>query len=572
MQTDLIQTSLLILVLSVLAWPFGRYLARVYRGEPVWSDFLRPFERLIFKLSGVNAETSLNVAQNMKAMLRINLIFFVWAFVLLLFQGNIPLLNPDGVPGMTVHQSFHTAVSFLTNTNLQHYSGETGAAYLAQMLVFTFLQFVSAGTGMAAAVLIWQSIRSQRTSDLGNFYHYLMLSITRILLPLALVTGFVLLLNGVPATLEGAGIAHTLEGEVQTVARGPVASMVAIKQLGTNGGGFFGSNSTHPLENPNVVTNIVEWMSILFLPMAMVFGFGYFTGKRKFARILFAVMMAGFLMLFLPTLYLEGQGTNEIAAMGISQSTGNMEGKEVRFGPGLSSLWAVATTCTSNGSVNAMHDSFQSLSGTFLLLGMMVNAFFGGVGVGFINMYVFVILAVFISGLMVGRTPELWGKKLESGEIKLAALVFLMHPFLILGFTAVASGIAARDPAMGVMDGGQGLNWLNNPGFHGFTEMLYEFTSSAANNGSGFEGLGDNTVFWNLTTGLVILLSRFIPIVIPLMIAGYLAHKKSTPAGPGNLQVESRAFGLVLWFVILILSALAFFPALALGPLAGHFS
>ena len=571
MNPELLSSAILTLGVAVLSWPLGRYMARVYLGEKVWTDFLKPFEHVLYRLSGLNPDAPLSLRQNVFALLRTNLLFFLWAFALLLLQGIIPLLNPDGIQGMTVSQAFNTAVSFTTNTNLQHYSGETGASYLVQMLVFTFLQFVSAATGMAAAVMIFKAIRSEN-GETGNFYRYFLLSTTRVLLPLALVSGLILLLSGVPATLEGAGKALTLGGAEQVVARGPVAPMVAIKQLGTNGGGFFGPNSTHPFENPTVLTNLVEWGSILLLPMAMVFAFGFFTGKRRFSHVLFAVMFISLWMLWLPVQVLETRGSPWMADLGVAQPDGNMEGKETRFGPGLSALWAVATTATSNGSVNSMHDSFLPLSGAFLLLGMMVNAWFGGVGVGFINMYVFVVLAVFISGLMVGRTPDLWGKKLEAKEIRLASLVFLLHPLLIIGFTALGAGLAANDPKMGLNTGGSGLNWLNNPGFHGFTEMLYEFTSAAANNGSGFEGLNDNTPFWNLTTGFSMLAGRYLPIILPLLIAGSLLGKKNIPESAGSLKVESSAFGFLLWWVILILSALAFFPALALGPLAGHFS
>jgi len=338
--------------------------------------------------------------------------------------------------------------------------------------------------------------------------------------------------------------------------------MVAIKQLGTNGGGYFGPNSAHPLENPTVTSNLLEWMAILLLPMAMVFAFGRYIGRPRLGWMLYGVMMAGYLCLLLPTVYQEVQGNAALAQMDIYQPDGSMEGKESRFGPGLSALWGVTTTCTSNGSVNAMHDSFTALSGTFLLLGMMVNAFWGGVGVGLLNMYVFVVLAVFMGGLMIGRTPELWGKKLEPREIKLAALVFLLHPLLILLGTGLAAHIQATQ--------GDATGWLANPGYHGFSEMLYEMTSSSANNGSGFEGLGDNTPFWNYATGIIMLLARFLPIIGPVAIGGLLAAKQTLPETGGSLRTDNFTFGLLLFFVVLILSALAFFPALALGPVAEY--
>lgn len=545
-----------------LAWPIGKYMAQVYDQKPVWSDFMLPLERLTTKLSGIDTNKSLTWQQNVKALLVLNMVFFVWAIIILLTQGVLPL-NPDGIQSMEFTQAFNTAVSFMTNTNLQHYSGETGASYFTQLLVFTYLQFVSAATGMAALVLVWNAMRQSGTGTIGNFYKYFLLSATRVLLPLAVVLAIGLLLNGVPMTLQGAPELNTLEGVVQKVAVGPVAAMVSIKQLGTNGGGYFGPNSTHPLENPTYYSNIMECAAILLLPVAMVWAFGFYTGKRKLATMLFSVMAGGYFLLLVPTILQESSGNDALNALGISQPMGSMEGKEVRIGAAASGLWAVSTTCTSNGSVNAMHDSFTPLSGAWLLLGMMINSFFGGVGVGFLNMYIFLVLAVFFAGLMIGRTPELLGKKLEPKEVKVAALVFLLHPVLIITGTAIAAYYAGTHPDAG---------WLANPGFHGFSEMLYEFTSASANNGSGFEGLGDNTPFWNMSTGIVMLLARFLPIIGPLAIAGWLAYKAPVPETAGTLHLHTGAFGSLLFSVIIILSALAFFPALALGPLAEFFS
>jgi len=552
---------LLLAVTTLLAYPLGRYMARVYRGERTLLDFLTPLERRLLRLAGIDPAAEHSWQKNLLALLVLNGLFFLWALVILMVQASLPL-NPDGIPNMPFHQAFNTAISFMTNTNLQHYSGETGASYFTQLLVFCYLQFVSAATGMAALVLVMRAITQSRNGLVGNFYVFFLKSATRILLPLAILLAVALLVDGVPATLEGAAQATTLEGATQTIARGPSAPMVAIKQLGTNGGGYFGPNSAHPLENPTVTSNLLEWMAILLLPMAMVFAFGRYIGRPRLGWMLYGVMMAGYLCLLLPTVYQEVQGNAALAQMDIYQPDGSMEGKESRFGPGLSALWGVTATCTSNGSVNAMHDSFTALSGTFLLLGMMVNAFWGGVGVGLLNMYVFVVLAVFMGGLMIGRTPELWGKKLEPREIKLAALVFLLHPLLILLGTGLAAHIQATQ--------GDATGWLANPGYHGFSEMLYEMTSSSANNGSGFEGLGDNTPFWNYATGIIMLLARFLPIIGPVAIGGLLAAKQTLPETGGSLRTDNFTFGLLLFFVVLILSALAFFPALALGPVAEY--
>jgi K+-transporting ATPase ATPase A chain len=387
----------------------------------------------------------------------------------------------------------------------------------------------------------------------------------RLFLPLALLVGVILLWQGSPMTFDAAAKATTLEGPEQTIARGVVAPMVAIKQLGTNGGGYFGPNSTHPYENPTAFSNLAETWSILVIPMAMVWTLGLFVGRRRLAVMLFAVMMAIYVPMVAFAVGQEAVGNPAIARMGADQSTGSMEGKEVRFGAGLSALWAVSTTVTSNGSVNAMHDSLTPLGGLMPLIGMWLNNIFGGVGVGFINMLIFIVVAVFVAGMMIGRTPEFLGKKVEAKEMKLASLALLWHPLAILVGTAVACWVWTT-----TADPGTALGWLKNPGPHGFSEMLYEFSSSAANNGSGFEGLGDNTPFWNIATGLVMLLSRYIPIIAPLALAGSLASKPAAPETAGTLRVESVTYGFTLWSVIVILGLLMFMPVAVLGPIAEH--
>lgn len=557
-------------VLTVLlAIPLGKYLARVFKGEPSALDFLKPLDRFIYRLGGVSETEDLTWKQNLVALLTINLVWFVLAFGLLLFQGSLPL-NPDGNPSQTPDLTFNTAISFLVNCDLQHYSGESGATYLTQLAVMMFLMFTSAATGMAAAVLLFRSFLPQSTETIGNFYVLFIRSITRILLPGALLIAIILVFNGVPASFDGKDTLVSLQGDTVQVSRGPAAGMIAIKHLGTNGGGWFGANSAHPLENPNYFTNMVEMVSQVLLPIAMIFALGFYINRKRFAWVIYAVMTIGMLLLLIPTVVSELGGSPAIAHMGVSQPTGAMEGKEVRFGPLASAYWSIVTTIISTGSVNSMHDSSMALSGAMQLLGMMVNAFYGGVGAGLLNFYYFLIIAVFISGLMVGRTPELFGRKVEAREIKIASLVALLSALLVKGGTALAAWVFIQygDADWAVKPSA----WLNNPAFHGFSEMLYEMTSANANNGSGFEGLGDNNIFWNVSTGFVLIFGRFIPIIGPVAIAGLLARKKYVPESSGTLPVDTPTFGLMIFAVILILTALSFFPALALGPLAEYFS
>ncbi len=553
----------------VIAIPLGKYLAKVFAGEKVWTDFLKPIESGIYKLSGVNPKEEMNWKQHMKALLTINLVWLVYGFFVLIYQDKLPL-NPDGNPGMTPDLSFNTIISFVVNCNLQHYSGESGLTYLTQHFVIMFLQFVSAATGIAAAVVFFKAFRDKTSVKLGNFWEFFVKSITRLLLPLSLVIALILAFNGTPTSYEGKDQFISVQGDTVNVSRGPAAGMIAIKHLGTNGGGYFGVNSAHPLENPNYITNMVELISQVIIPIAMVIAFGIFIRRRKLAWVIFGVMTIGMLLLLIPTVSSELGGSSAIEKMGISQATGAMEGKEVRFGPAISGYWSTVTTIISTGSVNSMHDSTMPLTGLWQLLGMMINSFYGGCGVGVLNYFIYLIIAVFISGLMVGRTPEFLGHKVEAREVKIAAMVTLLSPFLILAGTAIASYIFTThgEAAWSV----QPKNWLNNPGFHGFSEMLYEMTSSNANNGSGFEGLGDNNVFWNVATGFVLLLGRFLPIIGPVAIAGLLGAKKYIPESAGTLKTDTMTFALMTFAVIVVLNALSYFPALALGPLAEYFT
>ncbi len=571
MNTELLGVIGIFILTIVLAIPFGKYIAKAFLGNKTLLDpIFNPIEKLIFKISGINPAVEMNWKQHLKALLSINMVWFFLCFFVLLFQGSLPL-NPDNNPSMTPDLAFNTAISFLVNCDLQHYSGESGVSYLSQM-VLMFLQFVSAGVGIAAAAMVFTAMKERTTDQLGNFYNYFVKSCTRILLPLSAIVAIALVFSGTPMTFEGKDAITTLQGDHVEVSRGPAAAFIAIKHIGTNGGGFFGANSAHPLENPTYFTNAVELWAQMIVPFAMIFALGFFLNKKKFSYIIFGVMTVGFLLLVIPTISSEINGNPAIAKMGIAQTTGAMEGKEVRFGPAISGFWSIATTVISTGSVNSMHDSAMPVSGAMQLLAMMVNAFYGGCGVGYLNFYIFIILAVFISGLMVGRTPEFLGKKIEAREVKIAAFIAILHPLLILAGTALASYFAANDTAMGYWFSGNATGWLNNPGNHGFSEMLYEYTSSAANNGSGFEGLGDNNPFWNITTGIVLLLSRFIPIIGPLAIAGLLANKKYIPESAGTLKTDTSIFGIMIFAVIAIIAALSFFPALALGPLAEFFT
>ena len=569
MNTELLGVVTTFLLTVLLAFPLGRYIAKVFKGERTILDFMNPVERFIFRFCGIDPAKKMNWKEFLKAMLTINLLWFVYAFVMFLLQGRLPL-NPDGNPGMTPDLGFNTAISFLTNTNLQDYSGETGVTYLTQLFVITFLQFVSAATGVACLVGLFNALKEKTTNNLGNFWLYLTKTVTRIFLPICVVIAILLAFHGTPTSFDGKDTITTIQGDTVQVSRGPAAAMIAIKHLGTNGGGWFNANSAHPLENPDYFTGMLELIAQTLIPVAMIFALGFYINRKKFAWVTFIVMTIGMLCLVVPTIVTEIHGSPAIAKMGIAQPTGAMEGKEVRFGPAISGYWSILTTVISTGSVNSMHDSAMPLSGLMQLLAMMVNAFYGGCGVGLLNYYIYVIIAVFISGLMVGRTPEFMGHKVEAREVKIAALVTLLSAFLIKGGTALASYILVYHPNANWAFKPSG--WLNNPGFHGFSEMLYQVTSSNANNGSAFGGLTGNNIFWNVMTGLVIILGRFLPIIGPIAIAGLLANKKYIPESAGTLKVDSLTFGLMTFVVIIIITALSYFPPLALGPIAEYFS
>ena len=562
MNTEILGVILQWVALVVLCYPLGRYIAKVYRGERTWLDFMTPLERGIYKVCGINPDEDMDWKKFLKALLMVNLFWFFWGMVLLCCQSWLPL-NPDGNANQTPDLAFNTCISFMVNCNLQHYSGESGLTYFTQLFVIMLFQFITAACGMAAMAGIMKALAGKTTKAIGNFWVFLVKSTTRILMPLSLLVGILLVINGTPMSFDGKQTITTLECNEQVISQGPTAALVPIKQLGTNGGGYFGVNSSHPLENPNAFTNMLECWSILIIPMAMAWAFGFYVRRRKLAAWIFGVMLFAFTAGVFVSVPQEMGGNPNIDEMGIAQDLGSMEGKEIRIGSAASAMWGMVTTVTSNGSVNSMHDSQTPLSGMMQMLNMQINCWFGGVGVGWMNYFAFLIIAVFISGLMVGRTPEFLGHKVEAREMKIATLVVLMHPFLILVGTGISAAVAAANPEIG---------WLNNPSFHGLSEMLYEYTSAAANNGSGFEGLGDNTPFWNIMTGIALIMGRYFPIVGQVAIAGLLASKKYIPESAGTLKTDTGTFSLMTFAVIIIVAALSFFPAQALGPIADYLS
>ncbi len=539
---------------ALLSWPLAKAMTWAMDPGQKMSSSRGLLERLMQKAGGPIAARDQDWKQYVFSLLLFNAVMFVVVYMILSLQQWLPL-NPDGKGMLEPSLIFNTTASFTSNTNLQHYSGEVSLSYFSQVFGLMWLQFVSAATGIAALVALARGLSGR--SNFGNFYSDLMRATFLVLLPTAAIVATVLTLGGVVMTLQGAAVATTLEGITQTIARGPAAAFVAIKQLGTNGGGFFGPNSTHPFENATFFTNIVQSISIILIPMACVWMFGRITGRMRHAVVVFAVMAALLTVKVGLANYFESAPTAAFAGLPV-ETSGNLEGKELRFGTSAGPTWSVLTTATSNGSVNAMHDSLNPLTGLMPMIGMWFNVTFGGVGVGMINMFLYIIVGVFISGMMVGRTPEYFGRKVETREMKFALLAILIHPLFILGGTAVFAATA------------WGASTLNNPGFHGFSEILYEFSSAAANNGSGFEGLGDNTVPWNLATGVVMLLARFIPIILPLAIAGSLAAKKPAPETMGTLRTDTLLFGVVILGSVVFIGALLFLPVAVLGPIAEH--
>ena len=574
---------LTIIIFLVLVIPVGTYLYHITAWKKTFADpVMNRVDGVIYKISGVDPKKGMTWWQYAIALLITNAAMILIGYVILRIQ-SLPIFNPNNIGSMEETLSFNTIISFMTNTHLQHYSGESGLSYLSQMLVITFMMFVSAGSGYAACGAFIRGLAGKTKDNVGNFYSDLIRIITRILLPFSLVGGLLLVWQGVPQTFGGNVVAETIEGMKQTIATGPVAAVEIIKHLGTNGGGFFGANSTTPMENPTMLTNLIELYSMMLLPGACVITFGKMVRDRKEAmalesgnvtlaskkgatvkmfgregRSVFLAMGILFMIGLAVCFWAESQGNPALAEIGLSQAMGSMEGKELRFGIAQSAMFTTTTTSFTTGTVNNMHDTLTPLGGMIPLLHMMLNVVFGGKGVGLMNMIMYAILAVFICGLMIGRTPEYLGKKIEGREMKLAALCIIIHPLLILAFSAIAVAVPA------------GTAGITNPGFHGLSQVLYEFASSAANNGSGFEGLADNSYFWNITTGIVMFFGRYLSIVIQLAIAGSLMKKNFVKESVGTLHTDNAAFAVILVFIVYIFAALTFFPALALGPIAEH--
>lgn len=558
MNLGVVQIAVFLIVLVLLAWPLGRYISRVFSGEKTVLDpVLRPVENLIYRLSGVNKDSEMTWKEYLLALLLFNLagILFVFAFQLL--QGFLPF-NPQGMKAVSPLLAFNTAVSFVTNTNWQAYAGESTMSYFTQMAALTVQNFVSAATGLVVATAFIRGIARRRTDKIGNFWVDLTRSILWVLIPISLVLALLMVSQGVIQNLEPYKTVTTLEGSQQTLAMGPVASQEAIKQLGTNGGGFMNANSAHPFENPTPLSNFLSILAILIISAALPFAFGYMIGDRWQGIVIMAAMLMLFILSLGVVYQAESFGNPQVAARGVQDPTA-MEGKEVRFGIAGSALFSTATTAASCGAVNTMHDSLTPLGGMAPMLQIMLGeVVLGGVGSGLYGMFVFVILTVFLVGLMVGRTPEYIGKKIESREVKMAVLAILVPSTVILLGTAIASVYEA------------GYSSILNPGPHGFSEMLYAFSSAAGNNGSAFAGLSVNSPFWNLALAAAMLLGRFGVIAPALAIAGSLAGKQAAPPSAGTMPTTTWLFAVLLAVVVLIVGALTFFPALALGSLVEH--
>ncbi|MBC2457350.1 potassium-transporting ATPase subunit KdpA [Clostridium beijerinckii] len=551
-----LQIIITLLLFMIIVLPVGKYLYYVSTGHKIIGDKLfDKIDNFIYKICGISKDDEMEWKEYIFSIIAVNAAMVFIGYIMLRAQGFL-FFNPNKINGMEQSLSFNTIISFMTNTNLQDYSGESGLSHFSQMIVIIFMMFTSAATGFSAAIAFMRGIIGRK--GMGNFFVDMTRVTTRVLLPLSIIVGILLVSQGVPQTLSGTKTVTTIEGKMQDIAIGPVAALESIKHIGTNGGGFFGANSAHPFENPTPISNLIEILSMMILPGALVYTFGLMLRNKKQGWTIFGAM-AGIFIIALPICYYaEKAGNPALAHVGLNQLMGNMEGKEVRFGVGQSALFTTVTTSFTTGTVNNMHDSLTPIGGAVALMNMMLNVVFGGKGVGFMNMMMYAILTVFLCGLMVGRTPEFLSKKIEGKEIKLIALSIIIHPLLILMF----STLALISP--------EGIAGISNSGFHGLTQIVYQFTSSAANNGSGFEGLGDNTLFWNTTTGIVMFYGRYLSIIILLSVAGSLAAKRTIPTTIGTFRTDNTMFALTLIAIVLIIGALTFLPALALGPIAEH--
>jgi potassium-transporting ATPase potassium-binding subunit len=556
MTQGLIQIALTLLILIAIVPFFGSYMASVYLSQDTFLDrLLSPLDKAIYRISGVQINRSMTGWQYARAVIFSNLAMGILIFSIMMLQAVLPF-NPTGLPAPSWDLALHTAISFVTNTDQQHYSGETTYSYASQTLALGFVMFPSAATGLAVAIAFIRGLTGQ---PLGNFYTDLTRSITRILLPISILGGLALLILGVPETLAGPAVATTLEGATQTIARGPVAHFEIIKELGENGGGFFGINSAHPFENPSALTNLIETVAFLIIPTSLIYAYGVMIRNKKQAWLVFGMVLVVYAGLILVSAAGEYAG-NPLVNNLLGAQAPNLEGKEIRFGWAQTVLWAISTTGTMCGAVNGMHDSLMPPAGFATLFNMFLQIVWGGQGTGTAYLFVFLILTVFLTGLMVGRTPEFLGRKIEKQEIVLASVILLVHPFAILVPSAITLAFA------------DSLSGISNPGFHGISQVVYEYTSAAANNGSGFEGLGDATPWWNLTASISMLLGRYVPLVALLILADGMARKQPVPETKGTLRTDTGLFTGITAGVIIILSALTFLPVLALGPIAEAFA
>lgn len=570
----LFATAIFIATLIALVYFLGEYIAWIYQEEtnsrgklPRWFNFFnrlekiyKPIEQFIYKVTGIDPDKETGWKDFLISLLIFNGALFFLLFLIFKFQNYLPF-NPLNIKGMTWDQAFHTASTFVANTNQQHYGGES-LGYITQILGVGLGMFLSAATGLALAPAFSRGIINQEDNKIGNFYVNLTKGMIRLLFPVSLITGIFLVAQGSPQWFGGEVIANTIEGVSQTIKIGPVAGIEAIKIFGTNGGGYFAANSAHPFENPTILSNLVLNLLMIASPIAVIYAFGVWIGKRKHGVVLIGAVFVLFIGLTALSIIGESQpntavgSNNNVKGLKVDQSSGNMEGKEVRFGPTLSALWAVSTTSTTNGAVNSMHNSFTSMGSLGPFFAMSMNCLFNGIGVGLLNLMTYIFLCVFIAGLMIGRAPQYLGKRIEWREIKIAALIILLLPVLVLFPTSFAVVVESGKQAMA------------NPGFRGFAEVLYEMFSAAANNGSGFEGLADNIPLFNIINGALILMGRYLPIFGQLLIAGYLAKKKIRPETEGTLNVESFSFLVLFVGVMIIIGGLIFMPSLSVGPIA----
>ncbi len=557
------QIAIVCIIYLPLVILMGHYLFHVTMHKKTWLDpVMDKVDGVIYKLCGVK-QVDMTGRQYVLSLIMSNAFMVFIGYMLLRIQSFL-LLNPNEIENMEASLSFNTIISFMTNTNLQHYSGESGLSYLSQMLVIIFMMFTSAATGYAACMAFCRRLVA-KSDTLGNFYVDFVRVITRVLMPISIVVAIILVWQGSPQTLSANKTVQTIEGKMQDIALGPVASLESIKHVGTNGGGFNGANSTTPFENPSVISNIVEMLSMMLLPGACVIAFGLMVAYRKKKTIvgkqglaIFGAMSMLFLIGLITVYIAERAGNPLISELGITQELGSMEGKEMRFGIVQSALFTAVTTAFTTGSVNNMHDTLTPLGGLVPMFNMMLNVVFGGKGVGLMNMMMYVLLTIFIACLMIGRTPQFLGKKIEEKEMKLIALCILIHPAIILLF----SGLAVATTA--------GVAGITNPGAHGLSQVLYEFASASANNGSGFEGLADNSTFWNVSTGLAMFFGRYLTIILQLAIASLLAKKMLHSDSIGTLKTDTSMFTFLLVGIVLMIGALTFLPALALGPITEH--